>query len=80
MTEKEGSKPRSLQCSWLTFPPPSWVVENQAKLDGCYERSSALWQEESGGNISSPCQHGSGDLKCEEAEDPDVGCQSSSQC
>ena len=33
MTEKEGSKPRSLQCSWLTFPPPSWVVENQAKLD-----------------------------------------------
>ena len=44
------------------------------KLDVLRE---ALWQEQSGGNISCPIQHGNTDLKC---EDPDVGCQSASQC
>ena len=36
---------------------PSLLGCRESSQAGCYERSSALWQEESGGNISSPCQH-----------------------
>ena len=61
-----------------------WLVESLSenhppgllpvKLDVLKE---ALWQEQSGGNISCPVQHGTNELKC---EDPAVGCQSSGQC